>query len=180
MTTLGQLTLLTIWVRVIQTNATIWLKQFGQTKFYSGFWVTEKPKGIRMIAKQFLAFYCLSLKLTSHINAQFHEYVSFRSGPNAFTIDVFTLIWSELKFYDFPPFSLIAAVLSKIQSEGGLCYWFGQLKVGKPRRFKCMMRKPPVRLKASPDLLRLPSHPKEQHPIWTKINLLVWLLSGRA
>ena len=36
-----------------------------------------------------------------------------------------------------------------------------------------MMRKPPVRLKASPDLLRLPSHSREQHPIWTKLNLLV-------
>lgn len=55
----------------------------------------------------------------SRINAQFHKYVSYRPDPHAFAIDAFTLNWGELKFYAFPPFSLIAAVLSKIQNEGG-------------------------------------------------------------
>ena len=118
----------------------------------------------------------------SRINAQFHKYVSYRPDPHAFAIDAFTLNWGELKFYAFPPFSLIAAVLSKIQNEGGegICVlpdWSTQSWYTKAFQ---IMRKPPVRLKAIPDLLRLPSHSMEQHPIWTKLNLLVCFLSGRA
>ncbi len=43
-----------------------------------------------------------------------------------------------------------------------------------------MMKKQPIHLKASRELLKSPSQPNEQHPIWNKVNLLVCLLSGRV
>jgi len=59
----------------------------------------------------------------SRISHQFPKYVSFRPDPEAFAIDAFSLDWSNLKFYAFPPFSVIPTVLSKLKCEGamGVC-----------------------------------------------------------
>ena len=43
-----------------------------------------------------------------------------------------------------------------------------------------MLKQEPIYLKARRDLLRLPSHPEEVHPIWHKLYLLVCLLSGKV
>ena len=48
----------------------------------------------------------------SRINNLFTKYVSYKTGPSALAIDAFTLDWSKLMFYAFPPFSVIPAVLS--------------------------------------------------------------------
>ena len=139
---------------------------------------------MRIDVKQILAFCCCRKPsfapeidlFASHINTQFHIcFLSARS--KCFCHRCIYCKLRRVKFYVFPPFSLIAAVLSKIQNEGGegicvLLDWSTQSWYAKAFQ---MMTKPPVRLKASPDLLILPSHPKEQHSIWTKINLLVCL-----
>lgn len=116
------------------------------------------------------------------LNTQFQKYISYRPDPNAIAVDAFTLNWGELKFYAFPPFSLITTVLSKIQKEGGegICVLPDWPTQGWYAKAFQMMKKQPIHLKASPDLLRLPSHPKEQHPLWNKLNLLVCLLSGKV
>lgn len=59
----------------------------------------------------------------SRINTQFPRYVSFKPDPSAFDVDAFTLDWSRLMFYAFPPFSVIPAVLRKIVAEKatGVC-----------------------------------------------------------
>ena len=46
----------------------------------------------------------------SRINKQVEQYVSYRPDPHAAAVDAFTLIWTKLTFYAFPPFSLIANV----------------------------------------------------------------------
>jgi hypothetical protein len=51
------------------------------------------------------------------LNAQFSTYVSYRLDPGAFAIDALSLNLSELQFYAFPPFSVIATLLQKIQEE---------------------------------------------------------------
>ena len=56
----------------------------------------------------------------SRINYLFPKYVSYRPDPEAFAIDAFSLQWSKLDFYTFPPFNVIPAVLSKIQREEAL------------------------------------------------------------
>lgn len=57
--------------------------------------------------------------IASRVNTQFRKYVSFQPDLRAIATDAFTLNWSELKLYAFPPFSVIATVLAKIQSDGG-------------------------------------------------------------
>lgn len=117
----------------------------------------------------------------SRINHQLPKYVSYRPDPKAFATDAFSLQWSELKFYAFPPFSVIPAVLSKVQNEKalGVCVlpeWPTQAWYPKALQ---MLEQEPIHLKARKDLLHLPSHPRETHPLWAKLNLLVCLLSGR-
>ena len=117
----------------------------------------------------------------SRINHQFPKYVSFRPDPAAFAIDAFSLDWSNLKFDAFPPFSVIPTLLSKLKYEGamGVCVlpdWPTQAWY--PAALQ-LLKEEPVHLKARKDLLQLPSHPQETHPIWYKMNFLVCLLSGR-
>ena len=53
----------------------------------------------------------------SRINNQFQRYVSYHPDPDAEAIDAFSLNWRDLNFYAFPPFSVIPAVLDKIQKD---------------------------------------------------------------
>ena len=53
-------------------------------------------------------------------------------------VDAYTLTWSSLMFYAFPPFSLIGTVLSKIKKDkarGWLCYQIGQHNLGMRKPF---------------------------------------------
>lgn len=50
----------------------------------------------------------------SRSNAKCKCYVSWKRDPDAWAIDAFTLSWSELDFYAFPPFSMILKMLQKI------------------------------------------------------------------
>ena len=59
----------------------------------------------------------------SRLNSQFPRYVACRPDPRAKAVDTFTIDWSVLKFYAFPPFSIIAAVLKKLKEDKatGVC-----------------------------------------------------------
>ena len=59
----------------------------------------------------------------SRLNAQFPRYVAFRPDPRAVAIDALTLNLSHYNFYAFPPFSVIASFLQKVQEDGatGIC-----------------------------------------------------------
>ena len=50
----------------------------------------------------------------SSTNAKMPLYISWLPDPNAYAVDAFTISWQDLKFYAFPPFSLIPRVLAKI------------------------------------------------------------------
>lgn len=118
--------------------------------------------------------------LASRINHQFPHYVSYRPDPEDIATDTFSLNWSNLKFYAFPPFSVIPTLLNELTTEGaqGICVlpdWPTQSWY--PRALQ-LLKQNPVYLKARKDLLQLPSHPKENHLIWHKLNLLVCHLSG--
>ena len=116
----------------------------------------------------------------SCINHQFSKYVSYRPDPQAWAVDAFSITWSDLNFYAFPPFSVIGTILSKITREKatGICVlpeWPTQAWY--PLAMS-MLKKEPVRLKANKHLLYLPSHPQEVHPLHQKLSLLVCHLSG--
>ena len=113
----------------------------------------------------------------SHRNHQSSNKVSYRPDPEALPIDAFSLDWSNLNLYAFPPFSVIPTVLNKLRSEGAqgvvvLPDWPTQAWY--PVALQLLKQKT-VYLKARKDL-QLPSHPREIHPIWHKLNLLVCLL----
>ena len=48
---------------------------------------------------------------------QLNKYVSWRPDPGAIHVDAFTMIWTNLMAYAFPPFNLIPAVLHKTKKE---------------------------------------------------------------
>ena len=118
----------------------------------------------------------------SRINKQLPRYVSYRLDPDAEAIDAFSLNWANLNFYAFPPFSVIPTVLAKIQKEKAegivvLPDWPTQSWYAKASK---MMKQQPVHLKKSKNLLTLPTHLDEVHPMWEKLNLRVCHLSGKV
>lgn len=53
----------------------------------------------------------------SRSNAKCHIYISWKNDPDAWVVDAFTVSWSNLSFYAFPPFSMILKMLQKIISD---------------------------------------------------------------
>ena len=63
---------------------------------------------------------CLKPKIdlfATNINTQFDNYTAFRPDPGAIYIDIFSIDWSDLKFYTFPPISVIPGVLAKVKQD---------------------------------------------------------------
>ena len=116
----------------------------------------------------------------SRLNYQISKYVSYKPNPEAFAIDAFSLDWSLLDFYAFPPFSLINKVLQKIIEEGarGIVIvpdWPTQVWYPK---FMSLLIAQPMILYHSKELLEMPGKQMEIHPFQRKLSLLVGLLSG--
>ena len=96
-------------------------------------------------------------------------------------IDAFTIQWTDLKLYAFPPFSVIPLAIHKIcqdQAQGIIVipewttqYWY-------PKVLQ-LLKEAPVKLKASPNLLQLPQNPQAVHPLHANLNLLVCHLLGK-
>ena len=53
----------------------------------------------------------------SRINKQCQSYVSFRADPEAYAVNAFSLPWHGLRFYAFPPFSVILQMLQKVKRD---------------------------------------------------------------
>ena len=117
---------------------------------------------------------------SSRLNNHVPRFVSWNPEPEAWAVDAFTLSWTELEFYAFPPFSLIGTVLTKIQQEEAegilvVPFWTSQpwfpllltLLVDHPRLIAPHQR-----------LLTLPGFPEMDHPLHRTLNLLAVSLSG--
>ena len=50
----------------------------------------------------------------SRLNHQFPRYISYKPDPDAEAVNAFTMSWSDVTFYAFPPFCIIPSVLQKI------------------------------------------------------------------
>ncbi|XP_045104423.1 uncharacterized protein LOC123499956 [Portunus trituberculatus] len=63
-------------------------------------------------------FYVPDIDLfASRLNAQVATYVSWKPDPAATFVDAFSINWADRTSYAFPPFSLIARVLRKLQED---------------------------------------------------------------
>ena len=111
----------------------------------------------------------------SNINYQFHTYFSYKADPKAKDVDSFTVSWHSLKFYAFPPFSVISGTLKKIKAEKAegisvVPYWSNQAWF--PMLFKTLIDIP-VLITSRKNLLKLPQYPELVRPMWRKIDIVV-------
>ena len=97
----------------------------------------------------------------SNINYQFHTYFSCKADPEAKLVDSFTVSCHSLKFYAFPPFSVISRTLKKIKAEKAegilvVPYWPNQASF---RVLFKMLIDIPVLITSRKNLLKLPQYP---------------------
>ena len=118
----------------------------------------------------------------SNISYQFHTYFSYKADPKAKVVDSFTVSWHSLKFYAFPPFSVISRTLKKIKAEKAdvilvVPYWPNQAWF--PVLLK-MLIDIPVLITSTKNLLKLPQYPELVHPMCRKIDIVVCHLAGSS
>ena len=115
----------------------------------------------------------------SRLNTQLERYISWFPDPHAESVDAFTLDWSNLDFYAFPPFCLLARCIQKIKSDkaSGILVvpnwptqaWFPCLNT--------ILMEQPLLLRSSANLLIQPiTH--IPHPLNDRIDLLCCRVSG--
>ena len=114
----------------------------------------------------------------SRLNCQIHPFVSWK--PGAWVIDAFSISWTDIKFYAFPPFSILGRVLAKVQQDGatGMLVtplwstqsWFPQLLEMVIEHLRM--------LTLGKDLLQLQGKLDVLHPLHSKLSLLVAIISG--
>ena len=106
----------------------------------------------------------------SELNHKVPKYISWNPDQKAFAIDAFSISWANIKFYAFPPFSLIGASISKIKQDdaSGVMinplwntqFWF-------PMMVSLLQDFPVI---FPPNILALPVNQDQQHPLYPKIN----------
>ena len=99
--------------------------------------------------------------LATNINTQFGKYAVFRSDSGAMYIDAFSIDWSDLKFYAFPPIPVIPRVLSKVKqdsAEGIIVVPFWPTQAWYPTMLK-MLVSTAILLNSRKSLLVLPQTP---------------------
>ena len=117
----------------------------------------------------------------SRLNFKVPSYVSWKPDPGAQYVNAFFMSWKEYYFYAFPPFSVIAACLQKIeqdQATGVLLVpvwqtqpWFTPLLH--------LLVDNPVLLPQSTHLLTQP-HNHALHPLRRQLRLMACMLSGKV
>ena len=116
----------------------------------------------------------------SRLNNQRSCYVSYRADPEAHAVDAFSLSWTVLEFYAFPPFSLITRVLEKVKrgrSTGVISVPSWPTQVWWPVLMKMITGKP-VLVASKVTLLTLPSHSEKRHRLLPRLKLLACKISG--
>ena len=116
----------------------------------------------------------------SRINFQYQDYFSYKADPDAVAVDAFSVSWTNLKFYAFPPFSMILRMLSKIKREKAtgiviVPEWHTQ--VWWPLLLN-LLKADPWRLPRRFTVLQLPARPDLVHPLLPKLQLLACRVSG--
>ena len=115
----------------------------------------------------------------TRINSQLDRFFAYRPDPEAEAIDAFTVSWSNIRFYAFPPFNCIDRVLQKIIRDKAT----GILIVPDwPSQFWYHMFQDIViidlLLPPRSDLLILPNRTSELHPLHEHLALRTALVSG--
>ena len=140
-----------------------------------------KPSIFQQILEKMQFFPDVDL-FASRLNHQLDKYVSWMPDPDSMVVDAFSISWSNIKFYAYPPFSIVGAAISKIvqdQATGIMIipHWTSQYWYPK---MLSLLVKEPIILPQSKTLITLPFNPEARHPLMPKAKLLAVLLSGDA
>ena len=116
----------------------------------------------------------------SRLNKQLDRFVSFKSDSEAIDVDAFSISWTNLKFYAFPPFSCISRCIKKITMEKAtgvivVPNWTTQPFYSVLLR---MLVKGPIVIKKNKHNLMMPGHHKMKPKIAKRSDLLICLVSG--
>lgn len=120
----------------------------------------------------------------SRLNHKLERYVSWEPDPNSFWVDAFTLNWASFKLcYAFPPFNLIGKVLTKTRDNKAELlivvpdwktqYWYPLLTQ------LAVVNTTPLVLKKGKSAVHLPFDLDAVHPIYNRLNLLCFRVSGK-
>ena len=118
----------------------------------------------------------------TRLTNQLKSYVSWRPEPHAVATDAFSIDWSQMKGYAFPPFNLIPRTLMKVINDNAnivLVPPVWQTQHWWPLLLQLTVQLP-VLLPASPTLLQDPSNPKAIHPMYPRLRLAVWTISNNS
>ena len=116
----------------------------------------------------------------SRLNYQMKPYVSWHPDPEAWAIDAFTVDWSNMFFYAFPPFSILPQVLQKLemtQAQAILIVPNWPTQPWYPALTRLLIRQP-ILLPRNRSNVTLPFNPEKEHPLADKLNLMACRLSG--
>lgn len=117
----------------------------------------------------------------SRLNKQLDRFVSWKNDPDAEFIDAFSMIWTDIYFYAFPPFSLIPRLLAKLQEEESECILIAPIWITQtwfPVVMGMLIDSPYI-IPKEPNLLTLPGTQKV-HPLDKKLFLMACRLSGKT
>ena len=117
----------------------------------------------------------------SRLNYKVKPFVAYQPDPEAVAIDAFTLSRESYLFYSFPPFSLIALALQKIQEKEEATGLILEPKWPTQPWWPTLMRmviQNPLELHRAKELLFQPSQADFVHPLHPKLVLLLFHVSG--
>ena len=114
------------------------------------------------------------------INAQKPKYVSWKPDPGAMAMDAFSLNWSQISAYAFPPFCLIGRCLAKIRKDQATVVIIAPVWPGQPwyATLLGMVICQPFLLPPGHDVITSPQG--EPHPLagTQSLTLAAWKVSG--
>lgn len=117
----------------------------------------------------------------TRLNTQCPQFFSWKPDPEAIAFDALIQSWDFKSMYAFPPFSLTGRVLRKVAQEEVQVsivlplwttqFWFGRLLQ--------MTVATPVLLPKDQHTLFLPQDPELIHPLWNRLKLTHFRISGK-
>ncbi len=116
----------------------------------------------------------------TRINKQLNKFISWRADPESFLVNAFSISWTGINGYAFPPYSLISRVLQKVRTDRANItiiapvwptqVWYPQLMD--------LCAEPPHFLPKRLNLLRLPQDVGRKHHMLPKMRMAAFRLSG--
>ena len=117
----------------------------------------------------------------SRLNFQTTAYVSWKPDPQATYVDAFSIVWSDIFFYAFPPFCLLSRCVQKIIQEQACQILVLPLWTTKPvfSQVLHLLADIPRVVKGTRHTLIHPTL-TTAHPLHNRLDLLVCKLSGNV